>query len=240
MQDVAQAVRNIPRIWLKMSIFSRRNISKKKPIMSFISILITPFLLTVSYFRASNYFWGAATCVIFTILLLISHFHKDDKEYTENYNNTWEAKAKEVGQIIESRIYANERKTKFRTTHLAEVQRLQSIPENQHPKSLSNMRHEMREKYTEAIKDMTSATRIMLYIHLFVSGTMSSMLLLAIYYYHNTTHLHIDEMMSSTKLVTSSVAVMVMDIRVLHKTKFWIEELERERRAIMNGWCIQE
>ncbi|ESZ90057.1 hypothetical protein SBOR_9561 [Sclerotinia borealis F-4128] len=205
---------------------------------SFVSVLVTPILFTLSHFHSSDYFWVAATCVIFAIVILISCFHHDEQQLEEAYTTAWESKTISVQKIIQDRIYAKDRNTKFRTSHLAKVHRLQTIPENQHPKSLSNMRLDLSEKYTAAMKDMTSKTRIMLNIYLIISGAMSTMFILAAYHFHNTSHYHLDEIMSSTKLVTLGVAVMVMYLRLLHKTKFWIEELERERRAIKKGWNL--
>lgn len=131
---------------------------------------------------------------------------------------------------------------------------------------MSGMRHEMSEKYTAAMKDMTSETRVMLNIYvllpisfsilyfflftlhpskapqltcnqLFISGAISIVFLWASYYYfHHPRSIY--EATNYLLLASKGVVVMVMYGSVLHQTKFWIEELERERRGIMRGWDI--
>ncbi|KAJ8065868.1 hypothetical protein OCU04_004970 [Sclerotinia nivalis] len=203
----------------------------------FVAILITPMLVILIQFRSSNYFWAPVTCVIFAIVMLISYFNYDKKEVEETYTTAWEDKTRSVAKIIQDRIYVKDQKTKFRVSHLAQIHRLQSIPENQHPKSISNMRHEMSEKYTAAMKDMTSETRVMLNIYLIVSGVMSTVFLWAAHhYYHRPSSFY--EATNYLVLVGKVIVLMIMYMSVLHQTKFWIEELERERMEIMRGWDI--
>ncbi|KAG4027469.1 hypothetical protein MFRU_030g01050 [Monilinia fructicola] len=204
---------------------------------TFVSILITPILLILSFFHSSDNFWVAATVVIFAIVLIISYFRKDDKNAEDEYTTAWEVKTRSVQQIIQDRIYPQDRNTKFRTSHLAKVSNLQTIPENQHPQSMSKMRPEMSEKYTAAMTDMTSETRVMLNIHLLISGAISMVLVWAAYYYHHNPH-SIDEAANYMLVVGKVVVVLIMYMSVLHQTKFWIEELERERRGILRGWDI--
>lgn len=120
------------------------------------------------------------------------HHEKKLEGVEETYTIAWEEKTRNIAKIIQNRIYVKDQKTyvhlslrhfalplnlkvrhwcweysKFRASHLAQIHHLQSIPGNQHPNSMGNMRHEMSEKYTAAIKDMTSETRLMLTIYVF-------------------------------------------------------------------------
>ncbi|KAF7853054.1 hypothetical protein EAF04_010793 [Stromatinia cepivora] len=203
----------------------------------FMAILITPMLIILIQFGSTNYFWASATCVIFAVVMLVSYSNHDKKGVEETYTTAWEDKTRSVAKIIQDRVYVKDQKTKFRISHLAQIHRLQSIPENQHPKSISNMRHEMSEKFIAAMKDMTSETRVMLNIYLIISGAMSTVFLwTAHYYYHRPSSFY--EATNYLVLVGKVIVMMIMYMSVLHQTKFWIEELERERRGIMTGWDI--
>ncbi|CAD6442338.1 f2350cb0-f1ad-44ad-b8da-0b4103eb1488 [Sclerotinia trifoliorum] len=230
----------------------------------FVVVLIAPILIVLVQFCSSDYLWASVTFVIFVIVTLISYFHQGEnlKAVGETYTTAWEEKTRNIAKSIQDRIYAKDQKTyahlfvlellpssqsesmtlifgysKFRASHLAQIYRLRSIPGNQHPKSISNMRHEMSEKYTAAMKDMTSETRVMLSIYLIISGAISTVLLWAAHhYYHRPSSFY--EATNYLVLVCKVVVVMIMYMSVLRQTRFWIEELERERREIMRGWDI--
>ncbi|TGO24734.1 hypothetical protein BPAE_0096g00400 [Botrytis paeoniae] len=207
---------------------------------SFIAILIAPILVIVNIlfqFRDSKYSWAAITGCLFFIISLISYFLRTSKELDESYSAQWEMKTRTTAQEVQDRIYAKDRNTKFRTTHLAHIQNLQTIPENQSPRSLHNMRHQMNEKFTVAMKDMTSETRVKLNIYLIISGALSIIPYWAAHHYYNTPT-SFSEAKNHLVLLSKALVVIIMYTTVLHQTKFWIEELERERSCIMRGWDI--
>ncbi|EDN95866.1 predicted protein [Sclerotinia sclerotiorum 1980 UF-70] len=115
--------------------------------LGFVTIPITHILVMLSRFRSSDYFWAPVTYVIFVIVILISYFHMHHEKklegVEETYTIAWEEKTRNIAKIIQNRIYVKDQKTKFRASHLAQIHHLQSIPGNQHPKSMGNMRHEM-------------------------------------------------------------------------------------------------
>ncbi|KAM3148411.1 hypothetical protein ABEW05_011387 [Botrytis cinerea] len=207
---------------------------------SFISILIAPILVIVNILfqlRDSKYSWAAITGCLFFIVSLISYFLHDSKDLDESYSTQWGMKTRNTAQEVQDRIYVKDRNIKFRTTHLAHIQSLQTIPENQSPMSLGNMRHEMSEKFTAAMKDMTSETRVTLNIYLMISGALSTIFLWAAHhYYYNSASL--SEATNHFLFLGKAIIAIIMYTSVLHQTKFWIEELERERSCIMRGWDI--
>ncbi|TGO39703.1 hypothetical protein BHYA_0049g00390 [Botrytis hyacinthi] len=207
---------------------------------SFIAILIAPILVIVNilfHFRDSKYSWVAITGCVFLIISLISYFLRNSKELDENYSSQWGMKTRATAQEVQDRIYAKDRNTKFRTTHLDHIQSLQAIPKNQSPRSLGNMRHQINEKFTAAMKDMTSETRVKLNTYLIISGALSIIpYWAASYYYNNPTSF--SEATNHLVLLSKALVVIIMYTTVLNQTKFWIEELEREKSCIMRGWDI--
>ncbi|KAF7859492.1 uncharacterized protein EAF02_010940 [Botrytis sinoallii] len=207
---------------------------------SFIAILIAPILVIVNIlfqFRDSKYSWAAITGCVFFITSLIFYFLRTSKELDESYSAQWGMKTRDTAQEVQNRIYAKDRNAKFRTTHLADMHGLQTIPENQSPRSLGNMRHQMNEKFVAAMKDMTSETRVKLNIYLIISGALSIIPYCAAqHYYNNPTSF--SEATNHLVLLSKALVVIIMYTTVLYQTKFWIEELERERSCIMRGWDI--
>lgn len=70
-----------------------------------------------------------------------------------------------------------------------------------------------------------------------ISAALSTIFLWAAHhYYYNSASL--SEATNHLLFLGKAIVAIIMYTSVLHQTKFWIEELERERSCIMRGWDI--